>query len=364
MLNPGLSRVEVERQGSDANIILAGGVAAADECVGQIARVQKSLLLDSCRGQELDRLVFDRYGLVRKSAAPCRGIASFTLTAPLGMAASIPQSTVLLSSDGRQFITTQAIVIAAGTTGPVTAAFRSIQAGADQQVVAGAVNSVQTVPAGVNGLNVTNTYASFGASDEEEDDDLKQRARDYYPSLIAGSLPAIRYGALAVPGVKSATAFETIDSMGRPVGPVNLVVADQFTDSLLTIGMVPAYAAQVAALTSEIMSALETRRPCGEYVYVSVAQVVIQQIVLALTFRAGADATTGALKARSAVVAAVNSLAPGQTLTIAALNAALGGVSELQAYTVVSPAGDVAPALLQVIRTSLAYVTTTVTATP
>ena len=64
-----LSRDAVEREGMDANILIAGACAAADEVMGQLTTLAASLFLDSATGPALDRLVLDRYGLVKKPAA-------------------------------------------------------------------------------------------------------------------------------------------------------------------------------------------------------------------------------------------------------------------------------------------------------
>ena len=65
--NGRITRETIERQGSDANILVAAMAACADEVTGQLQRVAASLFLDSARGIDLDRLVADRYGIFLES---------------------------------------------------------------------------------------------------------------------------------------------------------------------------------------------------------------------------------------------------------------------------------------------------------
>ena len=53
--NPQLSQDAIEREGSDANILIASACAAADEVVGQLTAVSAGLFLDSANGDALDR---------------------------------------------------------------------------------------------------------------------------------------------------------------------------------------------------------------------------------------------------------------------------------------------------------------------
>jgi hypothetical protein len=87
-----------------------------------------------------------------------------------------------------------------------------------------------------------------------------------------------------------------------------------------------------------------------------VARVVLQSVTLALTFQVGVDYDTVALNARAVVVAAINALSPGVTLTRASLVTQLRSVIGLviTGNEIYAPSGDVVPLPLEVIRTSLA----------
>jgi uncharacterized phage protein gp47/JayE len=355
--NPKLSLDAADREGSDLNIILAAGAAIGDEVVGQLADVAAGQFLDSAEGDALDHLVFDRYGLTRKQASPSYGTVEFLTYSANPGAFSIPAGTLVTTPDGVQLSTLIAATFPAGLVGPVLVAVRSVVAGATQQAKAGSVNAIVTIPPGApSNLYVRNALATAGASDAESDSALRDRARRFWTTVRRGTLAALEQGALNVLGVTAATAIEVLDSSGRPNRMVQLIITDPFTTALIQAGVnPPAYQAQSQQLALSVFNSLSDVRAAGIYVEVIVAQVVLQPITLQLRFQAGANADLVALVARAVVASVVNSLRPGETMSVAALATALKAVEGLQWFgdEISSPVGDVIPASLQVIRTSM-----------
>lgn len=354
-----LLREELERPGSDINILLAGAAAAAEEVVGQLARVQQGLFLSTARADQLDKLVYDRYGLLRSQAAPSYGYASFTTTAATVGAFTIPDATVLGTAAGLQFITVGAVTFPAASTGPVRVPIRSVAAGADQKARAGTVTAIQTeIVNQPTDLAVTNIAATFGGEDAETDEAFVARVRLYYTTVRRGTVSAIRLGALSVAAVVSCSVFESLDGLGRPSGYVEVVIADSFTDQFVGAAVPPTYATQMAALTTNVEAALEEYRPAGVPVAVTIASVVLTAVRLALSFNAGVDTTAVSLAARAAVVNRVNRLSPGERLTVASLRETVQAVTGISptGSEIVAPAGDVVPLSLQVLRTQLSLV--------
>lgn len=355
-----LSLEAVERAGSDANVLLAAASAAGDEVVGQLSELCAALFLGSAQGQKLDKLVFDRYSLVRKPAAPARATVTFTLAAPNPSTFVIPAGTLLSTADGTQFITTQTATILVNETS-ASAPARSILAGSKQQAKVGAISSIMSTVAGSpGGMTVNNALATSGAADAEQDGDLRDRARRFWSTARRGTLSAIEQAALAVPGVRRATAIEVTDTSGRPARLVQLIVADSFTDALVVQNTTTAaYQQQSQQLAQQVFSSLLDTRAAGIFVQVLVGEVILQPIKLQLRFQAGVDADLVALVARATIVAKVNSLAPGQTMLVSDLYAELRKVSGLSfgGDEVSSPLADIVPRALQVLRTSLNLVT-------
>jgi uncharacterized phage protein gp47/JayE len=360
LANPRLTAVD--REGSDVNALVASVAAVGDEVAQQVAYVAAASFLDTANGSALDRLVFDRYGLVRKPAAAALGNVYFTSAAGAASTFSIPENTTLTTADGVQFVTTQEAVFPLASNGPIIVPVRSILAGTTQQVRANTITSVLAPIGGApSDLAVTNPLATAGAADPETDNELRERARRFFTTVQRGTLASIEQAARGVPGVRFATAFEDVDQFGIQSGYVSLVVTDQYTDTLATLSTVPpAYEAQSQVLAEQVALAVDQARAAGVYVATLVAQVVLQPVTLRLRVKAGFDTAAVALNARAVCVQVVNALAPGAELTVAALENALATVNGLYFVgdEVILPAATVTPTPLQVLRTNLQLVVT------
>jgi hypothetical protein len=343
--------------------MLAGGSAMADTVVGQLVNVCRGQFLDSSEGAQLDRLVFDRYGLVRKPAAPSLGTAQFSTLVAVTTAFTIPNNLALSTSDGVSFITTAASSFPAGITGPIYVPIRSNVAGFNQQAKANTITSIKgTVPGGAGDLRVTNLVATAGAADVEDDASLRDRARRFFTTSQRGTLSAIENGAVSVPGVVRAAAVEVLDSSGRPGRWVQLLISDRFTDALVAINQTSAaYDAQSQTLARTVFNALREFRCGGNYVQVIVAQVALLMIRLDLTFSASIDPITVSEQARAVIVNYVNGLAPGVPFVPSSAVQILRGVSGLlvTGNEIAVPNGTVQPRAMQVIRTSFDLTTAT-----
>ncbi len=357
--NSRLKRDVIERDGTDANAIVAAISGVGDEISLTMARICAAQFLSSARGQPLRRVVFDRYGLVEVPAGAALTTVQFSTTAGAPVTFSIPKDTKVQTNDGRQFVTIVAATYLAGSTGPLSVPVRSVLAGLSQQVRAGSITAIvdtlQNAPAD---LRVTNGLATSGGANSEEDDDLRSRAQAFWTTVQKGTRAAVVADARAVPGVKRAEGVEIVDELGRPVRG-QLIIADQFTDALVSETTPPAYETQSQSLAAQVSLELEDTRAFGVAVDVLVGQVVLQSVILALNFAAGAAIDVAALRARAACVNYINGLNPGATLDPVALIAVLRLVPGLvvTGSEILSPPAPVVPATLQVLRTSLSLVT-------
>ena len=354
--NAKLSATAVDREGTDVNALVAAIAAAADQVTAQLASTAGGLFLDAAQEDDLDRLVFDRYGLLRLAAAVAQGEVQFTTTAATPAAFNIPAGTILTTADGVQFETVALVNFPIASTGPVTAVVRSMQAGLDQQVKAATITSIVSTIAGAPAdLEVNNSAATFGAANEEDDASLRERARAYFLTARRGTLAAIEQGALTVSGVRSARAYERIEGQERPYGYVSLIVADQYTDALADLtAEVPTYSVQSAAIAGAVFTALSEYRPAGTFVQIFVAQVVLQPITVNLAYQAGFSSTTVNSQVRTALAEYVNALLPGETLDEATMLARIQSIAGLTVtgQELTSPTGNVVPTPLQVLRTT------------
>lgn len=356
-----ITRESIERPGTDANIITSTMVALAEECIGFLIDVAAGQNLTSAVNETLSRLVFDRYNILKKDAAPALVTVEFSTSVVNPTDFPIPQNTVVSTPAGIQFVTTLETTFPAGVTGPIFVPARSVQAGADQQINIGDITSiVGVIPGAPSDLVVTNSVASSGAADEETDESLRDRGRRFFTTVQKGTIAALEAGALAVPGVNKATVIESLDSLGRPNRFVQLIVADRFTEALAAVGVDdPSFPAQSQQLAIQVFNSLGNTRAAGIFVQVIVSQVILQPVQLQLTFTAGVQADEVALRARALITNFINQLQPGQQFIPSEAVKALRSITGLiiTENEILSPAGTITPNSVQVLRTTLGLVT-------
>jgi uncharacterized phage protein gp47/JayE len=350
----------VDREGSDANILVATAASIGDEISAQVARVGGSAFLDTATGADLDRLVFDRYGLSRKPASAALGVVRFSLASAPVSNFLIPAGTLLSTPDGRQFVTLFDDTFLTTSTF-LDVNVRSVLAGSSQMAASNSITSIISYPpTAPAGLTVTNPLATAGGNNQESDSEYRARARIFYTTLRRGTRAALEQAALAVPGVRTARAFEILNDAGGPGGIVELVISDGYTDALANTGStIPAYDAQSDALAAAVVETLDDVRACGVFVRCRVAQVILQPVILQLSFIAGANVDTVAGLARAAITNYVNQLQPGADFELDAANAILNSIAGLafNGSAIASPTGNVVVGNYQVLRTNLALVT-------
>lgn len=358
--NNRLTLEEIERKGSDLNILVAASAAMSDDVMGQLAQLKADTFAGTARFDALDRLILDRYpGLVRKQASPSFGYVTFSFSPAVTSAFSIPDGTQLSTADGVQFITVGAVSVAIGTTS-IAVPVRSVLAGAQQKAKPGAINSLlaQIVGAPSSGMTVSNTAATFGGEDRESDTDYVTRSRTYFLSQRRATKSAIEQAVLSIPGVRKCTVFENLDTLGRPIGYVQIVVADSYTEQFVTASTLPAtYAAQLANLAVQIETVLEDWRSAGVGVQVVFATVVLQSIRVSLAYLPGVDQESVKTVVLARIIQHVNGLKPGEALNISDLRNLAQTTSGVYATgnEIVTPTGNVMPRPGEVLRTSTTF---------
>ena len=342
-----ISPSQVYTDGSDINVIIASASAMAEEVTRQLALRINALFIDGATGEDLDRLVGDRFSptIVRKSATPSLGTVQLTRVAGLFPLVTLPIGTQLTTASGVQFETTVVATVPAGSSGPVSVPIRARQAGLAGNVAALAINAFVNPPSDPD-LQVSNPAPTAGGDEVETDARLRARARDFFRTARRGTLAAIEFGALTVPGVRQATAVEEVDSLGIPTGRVSLYVADALGQAN-------------AALVLAVQAALLEYRAAGVYVDVSSSIPLFVPIQYLLRFAAGVDTTAAFARVQAATVSAVNALAPNATLPVSLLFSVARSVPGVIVLddAVVTPVGDLVPSAGQIIRTRTDLVT-------
>lgn len=328
----------VDVEGSDANLIIGASSFMGQAVSRQVADQLGSQFLDAgLSDSDLDRLVLDRYSgeVVRKgAAAPVVPLQLSRASAAKG-AGTVPINTKLISKNGTEYVTLAPASFDALQLDGVSVDARAVQAGLIYQVGRNQIqrfddSSLLWDPS----LLVNNADPAAGGADRETNDDLIARARAFWPSARRGILQAIVQGAVAVPGVDSASAVEVLTTGNRPARVVQLYVAD-------------ATGTCNATLAAIVQKSLLEYRAGGISVIISSSLPQIVGVQLALTFQVGVDTVTLSTNIRNAVLTFINSLGVNQPLYRSDLAAVLSRFKEVGLIatngTVVSPAGDVVP---------------------
>lgn len=347
---------EVFTEGSDINIIIASASGMAEEVTRQLALRVNALRLDGARGEDLDRLVKDRFAVqvVRKGASPAVGTVVIERSTA-GPAVNYPAGTKVKADDGTEFLLTvaAALPIYAGVAQTVSAPAEAATAGLTGNVAPNTIR--QFVNATDASVTVDNPEVFAGGATEELDTSLRERARSFLLVARRGTLPAIEFGALRVPGVAQASGYEVVDFAGYPTGQVQLYISDLNGN---------ANTALVGAVQTELLE----WRAAGIPVDVIGTAPTYEDIQYALQFRAGFDSNVVFGQVRNAVLSFVNTLPPSTgtpdgpgVLREADLLALARGVQGtiVSDTALVTPVGDVVAPAGQTIRTALARITNT-----
>lgn len=355
-----ITRAVIERKHTDINMLLNIAAAMGDEVLGFMARILAMNSMESCYGADLDDFIYNRFGLTRKGAAPGYTYLRFTFPTSADTLV-VPAGTVARTPTGVQLATSEDGLLVSGATQTGLVEARTLLAGADQQVAVGAVNQLVTRVAGApSDISVLNPYASAGADEQETDGEFRARARAYFRSLGRGTARAIEAKALAHPGVRRATLVEFTDTLGMPSQYNQLVLADRFTEALVSSGAAPEYTAQADVLANSVLGSLSDTRTSGSPIEAMMAAIRLLAVRLqyGITPNFAVDETNLRRRVKGAALGYVNALAVGQSFEPDVLAAVVRGIGGVYApsVTVTSPAVPVVARSLELIRTTAAMV--------
>lgn len=338
----------VDTRGSDANIFVGSMSFVGVAIVRQAVKLAKARMLDGANGEDLVRLVFDRYQLPPKEASPAVGSVSFVRSVFTAGGGTIPIGTKLRTLTGIEYITLTDAVFGI-TQLTATADVRSVQAGKSQQVGKNQIRRFAE-PGSIfdPSIQVTNPLAMAGGEDAEQDPAFRERARDFWPTQRRGTLGAIEFGAKTVAGVDSAAAYEALTANAQPARVVSMYIAD-------SSGIAS------AALGAAVRAQLNEYRAAGIAVITELSIPQMITVKLKLAFVAGVDTATIGQAVRTAIVGVVNSLGANQTLLRATLTNVLTRYVKQGLIpddsTIVEPVGDLVPTPGSTLRTTFTLVT-------
>lgn len=340
-----ISRSAIFTEGTDINLLLAAASAMADEAMRFNAQSIAALYYGSAVGDELDRLVADRTSrnVPRKRAAAAKVTLTFSRSVP-GVADLSFLPGRKFRAGGQEFELSQSVSMQASFVGTVSGEAVASLTGTRGNVDAGLVSAF-VVPSEDPNISVTNPEPAAGGSEKETDEAYSYRAGLWWLAQMRGTAEAIEFGALTVPGVKSAVLTEMTDSFGYPNGFLLLTIAD-------------ANGRANRSLIDAVSVTLRSWRGAGVPVGIVGGTPRYEQVEYSVGFAAGTNSSDAAEQLKILTVSAVNALSPGAPLTRALLLSVARSVFGVIVSddSVRVPVGTLVPLSSEVIRTNLSLV--------
>jgi uncharacterized phage protein gp47/JayE len=324
-------------EGDVSDFLVAAGAAMADKNDQQANALAAKTYLDTAIGDDLTTLADDHWGIQRQAANAATVTLTFTRPTALAGGGTISAGAVIATdkdANGEDIrFTLDANVVFGGAdlskTGAATAEIAGISGNVDAGTITNIIDIIWD-----STIVVTNAAVAVGGAEQESDEALRERVREYPSTLRRGTLAALEYGAKSVPGVAVATATEDVVT-----GIVTVYVTDASGNSN-------------AQMVSDVEAELESWRCAGSVVTVLGGTVLTQAITVALTVRPTFDVVAMTTTIQDAIEERVNKLGIGETLYQTMIRTAVQNVriDEILNVTVSAPASDLTPSANQVIR--------------
>lgn len=321
----------VDTTGTHVNIIAGTIAGIADYLSHLLADGLKQSFVTTATGGDLDRLAFGWYGLTRKSATPSTATVTFSRT-DTAADLDIPAGTVLLGGDYK-FDTDYDLTIPAG----VSSALMTVtceEAGYATNVGSGIISSLETP---ITGVSVTNPNAAAGGTEDETDEEFRNRIQGFWLIAQRGTLAAIEYGAKQVPGITYSKASEIDDG---ECATVTLYIADQNGQATST-------------MLQQVTEEERAWKPAGVHVNVIAAVPYMISIKMTISVGPGYDIPTAIVDAKNAALAYVNTLGLGDTFVPSDLGSyVVSHVTAIATCSVTDPAAAITPSSDELVRTT------------
>lgn len=315
--------------GSDVGIRMAVLSEQVASLLEECAQLRRELFPATAGGESLERHAETR-GLSRKGALFARGTLTFSRRSAGEEDLLIPQGT-LVSGGGVEFATDAAATLAAGEL-TVQAPASACTAGAGGNLAANRIDTMVTPVVGISG--VQNPAPFTGGTDEESDEQLRERLFESYRSVSNSTNSAFYYGEVTQHEfVASAAVLPRV----RGRGTVDIAVSGFLED-------LPQERVQ------QLQQSLAQKKEIN--VDVLVKNAVEKRADLSLLLDPMENDSFEEVKARcqAALHDYFLSQQVGESLMCARLLAALCALEGVRNVTLLSPAADVRAAADEIIR--------------
>lgn len=335
------------RIGDITEMLIAGAAAMADRVIGWFAERIAATFLDGASGDDLTQLAADHWAIQRRAATEALGTVTFTRSGADATLQTLPIGTVVATerdSQGNdiQFVTTQAATWAISTNGARTVNTEAVVAGVSGNLSAANLVSriISSSPPGGT-YTITASTLPAGGSEEETDEELRDRVRLYPTTLRRGTPGALEYGAKSVESIAVAKASAVQDTTGL----VTVYVSDASGNSTGTTKQVDPATVDDGTMTAKVAVELYEWACAGALVNVTGGSIQTVNITVTITVRLGIDVAQLISDIQDSVSARVNKLNIGETLYLTDIVNAVKAVDPDNIVNVVVnlPLTDTAP---------------------
>ncbi len=206
----------------------------------QLEHIYESAFLETAEGSSLDKVIA-LVGVRRLPAGHPVVKVRFARQPGTPGRITVPAGTRLTDGEGNRYLTLSSITLEPNE------ASREVQAAGEspgtQPVEEGKLDRLEVLIAGISA--VTNPQPSRRLSAPETDEDLRRRARDAMHGVVRGTLDALRFGIVSIPGVQDVGIIEAPN--GVP-GEVKIEVA---------------YSDDTSGVPGHVARRIEELRPAG-----------------------------------------------------------------------------------------------------
>lgn len=259
------------REGSNLDAIAGGAAIAADDVLRIIIDRIMASYIDLAKGADLDRRIVDFGGPTRNPTTSAVAVYVLTRGAFVGPHTVLAGTTITGNAPDGTAVEFEVLAeqVLGGGDADITFNATATTAGPSHNVPEGTAETL-ALPAG---LTLAQTERGAGGALEEADDAYRARFKRFLRDVVRATVPALRTGALTVPGV----AFATVDEQYARVddgGFVAIYIGDPDAGSNTALGdavravMIEWRAAGVEVLVTgsareEVAAALTIKRRLG-----------------------------------------------------------------------------------------------------
>lgn len=286
-----------------------------------LQKVYESAYVETAQGPSLDRVVA-LVGVSRLAADHPVASLRFSRRPDSPGQITLPAGTAVTDAKGNRYLTAATITIEPNETSIDVLAVG--ERDTTKVVAEQELNRLELAIAGVSSVSNPEAARSLGAG--ESDDALRRRARGALHGAVRGTVDAIRFGLLSVPGVK---AVDVVEMPNGIPGEVSVAVA---------------YERDTSEVRAEVQRRLDELRPAGVRIVRQDAASLDVRVVVSLTL-AGTGLPASQMASVTEPIAAalkdyLGRLSPGATARKSKLQAlALGDGRVQDVRIVLRPAG-------------------------